>query len=145
LNQPFFYAAGTWCTPEIEIAVSKGYVIQKIYEVYQFAETTSYDPEAKEGGLFAEYINCWLRVKQEASGWPRWCKTEADKDKYISDYYKCEGIRLDRNNIPDEGKNAGLRYLAKLFLNSFWTTVVSVSIHLLHCQRSERIHPGPRR
>jgi hypothetical protein len=27
---------------------------------------------------------------------------------------------LDRNDIPDQGKNAGLRYIAKLLLNSFW-------------------------
>ena len=29
-----------------------------------------YDPENKEGGLFANYINTFLKYKQEASGPP---------------------------------------------------------------------------
>jgi len=53
-------------------------------------------------------------MKQEASGWPKWCKTEMDKNKYINDYYEHEGILLDRNSIR---KNPGLRRLAKLILN----------------------------
>ena len=27
---------GTWCTPEIQLACSKGYKLVKIYEVYHF-------------------------------------------------------------------------------------------------------------
>ncbi|MCU7811733.1 MAG: hypothetical protein KZQ77_10930, partial [Candidatus Thiodiazotropha sp. (ex Notomyrtea botanica)] len=53
----------------------------------------------------------------EASGWPKWCKTEADKQKYIDQYYHKEGILLDYDKIK---KNPGLRALAKLMLNSFW-------------------------
>uniref|UniRef100_A0A8W8IHN1 DNA-directed DNA polymerase n=1 Tax=Magallana gigas TaxID=29159 RepID=A0A8W8IHN1_MAGGI len=44
---------GTWCTPEIQMAVSKGYQILKIYEVYYFEQSTQYDPTSGEGGLFA--------------------------------------------------------------------------------------------
>ena len=39
-----------------------------------------------------------------------------DKQRYIENYYKNEGIRLD----PDIRKNSGLRSLAKLCLNSMW-------------------------
>ena len=102
------------------MAVSKGYTVQRIYEVYHFTQRTRYNREENKGGLFAQYINCWLRIKQQASGWPPWCKTASDREKYISDYYKHEGIKLDKKAIPENGKNAGLRYLAKLFLNSFW-------------------------
>ena len=69
------------------------------------------------GGLFTEYVNTFLKIKQQASGWPDWCKTENDKHSYIDLYEKKEGIRLDYNKVK---KNTGLRALAKLMLNSFW-------------------------
>ncbi|KAG8139281.1 hypothetical protein E2320_002120, partial [Naja naja] len=73
-----------WCTVELNVAVEKGYRIAEIYEVWHF--------ERKTKNLFSEYINMHLRQKQEASGYPDWCKTEEDKESYI----------------------------AKLFLNSLW-------------------------
>ncbi|XP_062571181.1 uncharacterized protein LOC134233214 [Saccostrea cucullata] len=108
---------GTYCTPELQKAVQKGYIILKIYEVYHWSETTQYDPATKTGGLFAEYINLFLKIKQEASGRPHWVNTEEDLQKYIEMYEQREGIRLDPSNIE---YNAGLRSLAKLLLNSFW-------------------------
>ena len=71
---------------------------------------------SKTGGLFTEYVNTFLKVKQEASGWPDWCKTEEDRQTYINLYHKKEGVRLDYKNIS---KNPGFRALAKLMLNSF--------------------------
>ena len=44
---------GTWCTPEFQTAIRLGYKVLKIYEVYHWETTTKYDPENKEGGLFA--------------------------------------------------------------------------------------------
>ncbi|KAK3107774.1 hypothetical protein FSP39_021983 [Pinctada imbricata] len=108
---------GTFCTPEIQMAVEKGYQIMKTYEVYHWSETTEYDPDSKEGGLFANYINMFLKIKQEASGRPEWVKTESDLEKYIEMYEKREGIRLDPNHVDF---NSGMRSLAKLLLNSFW-------------------------
>ena len=55
-------------------------------------------------------------MKQEASGWPLWSKTEEDKQLYIKQYYENGGILLDYGKIM---KNPGLRALAKLMLNSF--------------------------
>lgn len=68
---------GTWCTPEIENAVEKGYVVIKIYEVYHWTEKSQFNKQT--GGLFAEYVNMFLKIKQEASGWPDWVKTDEDK------------------------------------------------------------------
>jgi len=59
-------------------------------------------------------VNTFLKIKQEASDWPKWCKTEDDRKKYINDYYDREGIWLDAENIMS---NPGLRQLAKLMLN----------------------------
>ena len=108
---------GTWVTDELKKALEKGYVVQRIYEVWHFDETEQYDPKTKTGGLFTDYVNTFLKMKQEASGWPEWCQSENDKWRYIRDYHEKEGILMDYNNIK---KNPGLRALAKLMLNSFW-------------------------
>jgi hypothetical protein len=85
--------------------------------VWHFDETEQYDPKTKTGGLFTDYVNTFLKMKQEASGWPEWCQNENDRWSYIRDYHEKEGILLDYNNIK---KNPGLRALAKVMLNSFW-------------------------
>jgi len=38
-------------------------------------------------------------MKQEASGWPRWCTTEEHRHKYIQNYSDKEGILLDYSKI----------------------------------------------
>lgn len=108
---------GTWCTPELDLALSKGYQILKIYEIYHFPETEMYNRETGKGGLFADYVNLFLKFKQEASGFPPECNTEQQKMDYIADYAKNEGIKLDYDKIK---LNPGLRSLAKICLNSFW-------------------------
>ncbi|CAD6239805.1 GSCOCG00012571001-RA-CDS, partial [Cotesia congregata] len=62
-------------------------------------------------------LNTFLKIKQEASGWPVHCIDEQSRQEYIDNYKAREGITLDTNKIA---KNPGLRSLAKLFLNSFW-------------------------
>jgi len=59
----------------------------------------------------------FLKMKQESSGYPSCVQSEANKDKYIEDYRRAEGIALDKASIS---KNAGQRNLAKLKLNSMW-------------------------
>ena len=39
-----------------------------IYEVWQYAETTVYDLITDSGGLFAQYMNTFTKIKMEASG-----------------------------------------------------------------------------
>ena len=108
---------GTWVTDEIKVAVAQGYEIVKIYEIWHFDEISQYDTSTKTGGLFTEYVNMFLKVKQEASGWPKWCKTEEQKQQYIHLYSEKEGIKLEFDKIQD---NPGLRLLSKIMLNSFW-------------------------
>ena len=101
---------GTWCTPEIEKAIEKGYQIIKIHEVWNFPESQ------RKTGLFAEYVDKWLRLKQESAGWPSWCETLEQKRIYILEYEQKEGIRLDVANIA---KNPGRKATAKLMLNRY--------------------------
>ena len=108
---------GTWCTPELIEAEARGYIIVKIHEVYHWEKTIKYNSETKEGGLFAEYINTFLKIKQESSDWPKWCTDGKSRQKYIDNYYEREGIRLDPEKIKH---NPGLRSLAKLLLVNMW-------------------------
>ena len=107
----------TYFTPELEVALNMGYIIQEIHEVLHWSETEMYYPVTKKGGLFTEYINTFLKLKQEASGYPPHIKTELEKDKYIQEYLVHEGVLLDKDSIL---KNPGLRSLSKLALNSFY-------------------------
>ena len=53
---------GTWPSPELEKAVEKGYKVLYIQEVWHFKE--------RSNQLFRSYVDTWLKIKMEASGWP---------------------------------------------------------------------------
>ncbi|XP_031355210.1 uncharacterized protein LOC116179552 [Photinus pyralis] len=108
--------SGTYVADELRKAISLGYVVEDIQEVWEY-RTTKYDKATKSGGLFTGYVDNFLKTKQECSGWPSWCVDEEACMQYLADYMEHEGIQLDRSKIA---VNAGLRYIAKLFLNSFW-------------------------
>ena len=67
--------------------------------------------------LFQSYVDTWLKIKVEASGWPTSRDTEDQRQAYIADFYVKEGIALDYDKIEH---NPGLRPLAKMLLNSMW-------------------------
>jgi len=108
---------GTWVTLEVQKALICGYQIIKIYEVWHWEKKSKYNKDTKSGGLFTEYIDMFLKLKQEASGFPEEVVTENDKNEYIENYYNKEGIMLDKSNIK---LNPGMRTVTKLMLNSFW-------------------------
>ena len=107
---------GTWIVDEVRKAVDMGYDLADVYEFWEY-EVTCFDKDTNSGGIFAEYVNMFLKLKQESSGYPSWVQNEENKDKYIKDYRRAEGIALDRASISI---NAGKRTLAKLKLNSMW-------------------------
>ena len=122
---------GLWCSNEVYVAMDMGYKVKKIYEIRHFEEGTK--------SLFKGYVGKFLKLKQEASDYPKWvgeplnkkndCPegytreqilslTEEDrKDLYIHLYEEGQGILLDKTKIV---KNEGLRAIAKLCLNSLW-------------------------
>ena len=106
---------GTWVTIELFAALDRGYKLLDVYEVLHFSETAQYNKESREEGIFAGYINTFLRIKQESSGYPDFCKTEQDKIKFKQDYFGAVGIRLEKVE-----KNKGMRAIAKIMLNSLW-------------------------
>ena len=101
---------GTWYTPELVKAVEKGYTLVKIHEVWYFPE------DQRRTGFFADYVNTWLKLKQESAEWPSWCQTVEQKREYILRYRERDGIRLDIRQIA---KNPGRKATAKLLLNRY--------------------------
>ncbi|XP_055714733.1 uncharacterized protein LOC129808850, partial [Phlebotomus papatasi] len=89
---------GTWSIDEVRLAVDHGYVITKCFEVWAY-ETSQYNRETGERGLFADYVDNFLKIKQEASGWPSGVESDSDKDNYIREFFENEGIQLDKENI----------------------------------------------
>ncbi|CAC5359404.1 unnamed protein product [Mytilus coruscus] len=80
-------------------------------------DNTQYDKKTNSGGLLADYVQMFLKFKQEASGFHPYCTLEEEKREYVRLYKENEGIDFDYDNIK---VSPGLRSLAKLCLNSFW-------------------------
>ena len=99
---------GTWCTEELKMAVERGYQIKHIHEVWHWPE------KQRKTGLFAPYVNKFLKAKQEASGWPSDVVTEEQKTDYVQQYKEHEGITLDPERIES---NPGRKAVAKVMLN----------------------------
>ncbi|XP_065204306.1 uncharacterized protein LOC135834370 [Planococcus citri] len=104
---------GTYTCIELNKAVEKGYQIKEIYEVWAY-KSTKYNIQTNSGGLFANYINTFLKIKQEASGFPPHVQSDDDKRKFIEEMKLREGVTLDLEKIEP---NPGLRSLSKLCLN----------------------------
>ena len=104
---------GTWTRIEVNEAIKHGNRIIEKYEIYHYS---------RQEKLISEYVNCFLKIKQEATGFPSYCydgeELDDEKaDKYVADYYRNEGFKLDKENIK---YNPGLRTIAKNILNALW-------------------------
>ncbi|PRD25666.1 UNVERIFIED_CONTAM: hypothetical protein NCL1_40240 [Trichonephila clavipes] len=60
---------------EKERSITGTWVTEEIYEVYHF--------QSSSNDLFRSYIDLFLKIKQEASGYPKGCLTEEQKSEYI--------------------------------------------------------------
>ena len=95
---------GTWCTNELNVALNKGYKIQKIYEVWHFNEISN--------ELFKEYVRKFMKIKMESS---ELSSNYKSVDEYRSIVKSKLDIKLDEIKF-----NPGMRSIAKLCLNSLW-------------------------
>jgi len=55
---------GTWATPEISHAISNGYQIVKVHDLWYWEQVL----DAKVDSVFQGYVNAFLKLKTEASG-----------------------------------------------------------------------------
>ena len=104
---------GTWASPELHKAVDVGYKIIQIFEVWHYDDYSV----GREGGIFTDYMNTFMRLKMESSGYPSYCKTDLEKSDYRRRIQEHEGITLNHADIQ---YNAGRRAVAKLCLNNLW-------------------------
>ena len=74
---------GVWVSTELQEALKRGYIIVDIVEVWHWEEQSKY--------LFRSYVDTFLKVKMEASGWPSDCIDEDDKRAYIRKIKETEG------------------------------------------------------
>lgn len=75
---------GIWPTPEIYKAVEMGYDLKEIYQVWDYPSLDT--------NLFATFVNKFLKIKQENSGFPSSCERDEEKLQYVRDYKEHEGI-----------------------------------------------------
>jgi hypothetical protein len=104
---------GSWVMDEVRLDVEK---VLQVLEVYKY-QVTQFDPSTGEAGLFAKYIDTFLKLKAEASGYPSWVTCPEDEDRYVASFMAKEGIDLDKACIQP---NTAKRALVKLCLNSMW-------------------------
>ena len=111
------YLCGTWTSVEINKAVEKKYQIVEIFEIFEI-----YDYKQRKQ-IFGEYVNTFLKIKQESSGVPQDCLDEDGRvneqrlDNFVKDFQRVEGVLLEKEKIQ---KNPALRTIAKKLLNSLW-------------------------
>ena len=106
------------------IGYSIGLKVLEIFELYEYS-LTQYDLRLCEGSVFADYINTFLKLKDEARGYPDRVRSPEDEERYIETLYVREGVRLHRDVIIP---NAAKRGLEKLRLNSLWLNLPDVII-----------------
>lgn len=75
----------------------------------------------KTEGIFTKYMNTFIKMKAEASGFPFDCVTQAQKEKFIVDFYKENNLILRFENIEN---NPSKRALAKIMLNSLFGKLI---------------------
>lgn len=95
-------------TPELHLAMDYGYRVTRVYYWYHFDSSTD---------LFKPYFREFLRHKIEASGVPKWVRTDEDWQEFYQEHVDRLGMALDREAMqPNPSRKTG----AKLLCNSLW-------------------------
>lgn len=96
---------------ELNKALTMGYVVTEVYEVHHWRRWAHKDGLGIERPLFTGYINAFIKMKLEASGWPEQCRTPEEKQRFIDQCRQQDGIDLDPTEL-DKGPNPALRQIA---------------------------------
>lgn len=115
---PVYPMIGCWFTTEIYLAMQNGYEVTEVYEIYHWDERNRSDRH------LGAYVNYFFQMKQEAEGWKKLGASseepsEDEKMEIVERLYHQNG-NLGRIRPEKVRKNAVLRALAKLYLNSLW-------------------------
>src|SRR5262249_15979903 len=99
----------TWTSMEVVHAIRRGYKIAKIHQIIHYPQSSVYNKETREEGLFSEFVNSLLKQRMLMSGWPRNVTAaalddvvrERLEDEYIKRVLEKENISLDREKIQN--------------------------------------------
>lgn len=105
---------GVFPITEVRLALEFHYKILETIEVWLY-DSLQFDPVSGEHGLFSDYMRTFIKLKQQSSGFPNSCQTDEDRAQYVRQFFESDGIHLDYEKI---NKNASMRQICKLFLNS---------------------------
>ncbi|KAL3098458.1 hypothetical protein niasHS_000050 [Heterodera schachtii] len=105
---------------ELEAALRAGYRITRVFSAYVWRLSCDWSDS-----LFHSYLFKFLKIKEEASGYPAKCledgiseeEREERQQQHIDNCYAKSKVRLEAARIKP---NPGFRYIAKLCLNSLW-------------------------
>lgn len=78
----------------MRVALHRGYRILKMHEFYECV-VTQYDIKTGEGEHFAQYIDTFLKLKAEASGYPGWLPGHEVEDRVVKYFRESERLELD--------------------------------------------------
>lgn len=105
---------GAYTHVELNRALAMGYRVTDVYEVWNYTRWAGSNADGcTDPPLFADYINLFLKLKMESSGWPDWCTTAETKQDFIRQCRDRDGIDLDPS-VLDLGPNPALRQIAVL-------------------------------
>ncbi|KAH7669989.1 hypothetical protein AAVH_42789, partial [Aphelenchoides avenae] len=96
---------GTYFTDELNLALSHGYRVDKVIGVWHWDDDQWTDQH------FKGYINTFVRMKTEASGWKKSILKAADPEKAKDEFieaYRLKGIHLRKDKIKP---NPGLKMM----------------------------------
>lgn len=102
----------TWCTPDIQEAVRQGYLLVKIHDIWHFPKTH------RRTGLFADYVNTWLQIKQQFPGYPA-CASHQNSSSKMSLITRLKKI-LRSSHCKESWKKGNRQADIKFFLGYVW-------------------------
>jgi hypothetical protein len=110
--------------------MQNGYVVEQVYELYEW------DDRNRSSCHFAAYVNYFFQLKQEAEGWKKLgassdSPSEEEQNQLVESLYIQNG-NLAKIRPHKVRKNAVLRSLAKLYLNSLWGKFAQKSAKTQH-------------
>lgn len=109
-HSPLQRAFYSTCTHlELNVALDNGYRVLELYKVLHYDEWSN--------AIFKEYVQNFMAIKIHATGFPDWCVDDETKEQYIRECWEMFEIRIEKEKMEF---NPGLRYIAKLCLNSLW-------------------------
>uniref|UniRef100_A0A183C0C0 DNA-directed DNA polymerase n=1 Tax=Globodera pallida TaxID=36090 RepID=A0A183C0C0_GLOPA len=100
---------GNYTHIELERALQHGYKIDRFWRAWHY--------EHWSDQIFKEYVRLFLKLKIESSGFPDGIVTDEQKRIFAAEYMRIYHVQL---NLESVKKNPGLRFIAKLMLNSLW-------------------------